>query len=73
MRTTRGMAVDGPKIKAMIRERGSKQWYVALKAGISTGHLSNVLSRSRATMPTIRAIADALGVKAEEIMREAES
>jgi len=67
------MAVDGPKIKAIIQDRGSKQWYIALKAGISTGHLSNVLSRSRASMPTIRAIADALGVPAEEIMKEAEA
>ena len=67
------LTIDGPKVKAMIKERGLKQWHIADKAGLSTGHLSNVLSRSRATMPTIEAIAYALGVKAEEIMKEAES
>lgn len=67
------ITIDGPKVKAMIKERGLKQWYVADKAGLSTGHLSNVLSRSRASAPTIQAIADALGVKWEDIVKEVET
>lgn len=73
MNTKRGMVVDGPKVKAMIRAMGLKQWHIARKAGISTGHLSNVLGGDRATMPTIQAIADAIGVPVEAIMKEAET
>ena len=73
MNTKRGMVVDGPKVKTMIQAMGLKQWHIARKAGISTGHLSNVLGGYRASMPTIQAIADAIGVPVDEILKEAES
>jgi len=65
--------IDGPKVKAMIKAQGLKQWYIADRAGMSTGHLSNVLSRSNARLPTIQAIAGALRVRWQDIVTECES
>lgn len=64
------MNVNSQKIRDLLAESGWRQWYLAYKAGLSTGHLSNVLKSGRASEPTVCALAAALGVDVTEISAE---
>jgi len=63
--------VNSQKIRDLLAASGWRQWYLAYKAGLSTGHLSNVLKNGRASEPTVCALAAALRVDVTEISAEA--
>lgn len=66
------LMVDGKKVRELLAQQGRRQCDLAFASGIATGHLSNVLNYGHASPPTIDAIADALGVRWEDIVKEAE-
>lgn len=63
--------VNSQKIRDLLAASGWRQWYLAYKAGLSSGHLSNVLKNGRARERTVCALAAALRVDVTEISAEA--
>jgi transcriptional regulator with XRE-family HTH domain len=64
--------MDVTKVKDILVEKGWSQTYLAKKSGISRQHLSNLLAgkHRRVSNPTIKKIADALGVEPKDIMED---
>jgi DNA-binding XRE family transcriptional regulator len=58
------------KLRAMRIDRGLSQRQLALKAGPSAGAVAAVEQRGRAHPETLKKIADVLGVRASELVRE---
>lgn len=72
MSMPRGIEINADKVRELMREQKLSQAQLGRLAGMSPGHVATVLLKGRASMPTIRAMARALGVNVEEILKEAE-
>jgi DNA-binding XRE family transcriptional regulator len=66
----RAMEVDLEKLRQMRIDQGLSQRQLALKAGLSAGAVAVVEQRGRARPDTLKKIADVLGVRASELVRE---
>jgi DNA-binding XRE family transcriptional regulator len=66
----RAMEVNLEKLRQMRIDQGLSQRQLALKAGLSAGAVAVVEQRGRAHPDTLKKIADVLGVRASELVRE---
>jgi DNA-binding Xre family transcriptional regulator len=66
----RAMEVNLEKLQQMRIDQGLSQRRLSLKAGLSAGAVAVVEQRGRARPDTLKKIADVLGVRASELVRE---
>ena len=66
----RAMEVDLEKLRQMRIDQGLSQRQLSLKAGLSAGAVAVVEQRGRARPDTLKKIADVLGVRASELVKE---
>jgi DNA-binding XRE family transcriptional regulator len=66
----RAMEVNLEKLRQVRIDHGLSQRQLALKAGLSAGAVAVVEQRGRAHPDTLKKIADVLGVRASELVRE---
>jgi transcriptional regulator with XRE-family HTH domain len=66
----RGMEVNLEKLRQMRIDQGLSQRQLSLKAGLSAGAVAVVEQRERARPDTLKKIADVLGVRASELVKE---
>jgi DNA-binding Xre family transcriptional regulator len=64
------MEVNLEKLQRMRIDQGLSQRQLSLKAGLSAGAVAVVEQRGRARPDTLKKIADVLGVRASELVRE---
>ena len=64
------MEVNLEKMRQMRIDQGLSQRRLALKAGLSAGAVAVVEQRGRAHPETLKKIADVLGVRASELVKE---
>jgi transcriptional regulator with XRE-family HTH domain len=64
------MEVNLEKLRQMRIDQGLSQRQLALKAGLSAGAVAVVEQRGRAHPHTLKKIADVLGVRASELVKE---
>ena len=64
------MEVNLQKLRQMRIDQGLSQRQLALKAGLSAGAVAVVEQRGRAHPDTLKKIADVLGVRASELVKE---
>ena len=64
------MEVNLEKLRQMRIDQGLSQRQLALKAGLSAGAVAVVEQRGRAHPDTLKKIADVLGVRASELVKE---
>jgi transcriptional regulator with XRE-family HTH domain len=63
--------VDVQKLRELRIDQGFSQRQLALQAGLSAGAIAVVEQRGRAHPETLKKIADVLGVRASELVRDA--
>jgi transcriptional regulator with XRE-family HTH domain len=66
----RVMEVNLEKLRQMRIDQGLSQRQLSLKAGLSAGAVAVVEQRGRAHPDTLKKIADVLGVRASELVKE---
>ncbi len=66
----RVMEVNLEKLRQMRIDQGLSQRQLSLKAGLSAGAVAVVEQRGRAHPETLKKIADVLGVRASELVKE---
>jgi DNA-binding XRE family transcriptional regulator len=64
------MEVNLQKLRQMRIDQGLSQRQLALKAGLSPGAVTVVEQRRRARPETLKKIADVLGVRASELVKD---
>jgi transcriptional regulator with XRE-family HTH domain len=64
------MEVNLQKLRQMRIDHGLSQRQLALKAGLSPGAVAVVEQRGRARPETLKKIADVLGVRASELIKD---
>ena len=64
------MEVNLEKLRQMRIDQGLSQRQLALRAGLSAGAVAVVEQRGRAHPDTLKKIADVLGVRASELVKE---
>jgi transcriptional regulator with XRE-family HTH domain len=64
------MEVNLQKLRRMRIDHGLSQRQLALKAGLSPGAVAVVEQRGRARPETLKKIADVLGVRASELVKD---
>ena len=64
------MEVNLEKLRQMRIDQGLSQRQLALKAGLSAGAVAVVEQRGRAHPDTLKKLADVLGVRASELVKE---
>jgi transcriptional regulator with XRE-family HTH domain len=64
------MEVNLDKLREMRIDRGFSQRQLSLKAGLSAGAVAVVEQRGRAHPETLKKIADVLGVRASELVKD---
>ena len=64
------MEVNLEKLRQMRIDQGLSQRQLALKAGLSSGAVAVVEQRGRAHPDTLKKIADVLGVRASQLIKE---
>jgi DNA-binding XRE family transcriptional regulator len=66
----KAMEVNLEKLRQMRIDQGLSQRQLALKAGLSAGAVAVVEQRGRAHPDTLKKIADVLGVRASELVKD---
>jgi transcriptional regulator with XRE-family HTH domain len=66
----KGMEVNLEKLRQMRIDQGLSQRQLSFKAGLSAGAVAVVEQRGRAHPETLKKIADVLGVRASELVKE---
>lgn len=64
------MRIEGLKVKLLLAERNLKQYDLAELSGISKATINSVLNGKTASVRTIYAIAKALNVPTEDILKK---
>ena len=64
------MEVKLDKLRQMRIDQGLSQRQLSLKAGLSAGAVAGVEQRGRAHPDTLKMIADVLGVRASELVKD---
>jgi transcriptional regulator with XRE-family HTH domain len=66
----KGMEVNLEKLRQMRIDQGLSQRQLSFKAGLSAGAVAVVEQRGRAHPETLKKLADLLGVRASELVKE---